>query len=170
MIDADVARLRRLRNLALRARAVAGMVNAEPTTQQHTIALSALIAWRLVRVVSGRLRAHPNLAYQQDPSSLRYVLDRASAIVIGAAARSRSRVLRAYTAQLQYLARELDDTRALTWDQDWSDTLGRAQRQLHRSIEELGGTTRAASAALRSRIGGPLVHEALSSDWPYLAI
>jgi hypothetical protein len=170
MIDAEVARLRKLRNVALRVRAVAEMFGAEPTMQHPTIVPSAMIAWRVARVVSGRLRAHPNLTFQQGPSSLQYFLDRAAAFVIGTTARYRSRMLHAYTAQLQYLARELDDTRALTWDQDWSDTLGRAQRQLHRSIQELGGTAdTAASAAWRTaeRARGDA---AIATDWPYLAI
>ena len=79
MIDAEVARLRKLRNMALRVRAVAELFSADPGMGHPTIAPSALIAWRVARVVSGRLRAHPNLAIQQDPSSLRYFFDRAFA-------------------------------------------------------------------------------------------
>src|SRR5271169_4755612 len=171
MIDAEVTRLRKLRNMALRVRAVAENFSAEPTMQHPMIALSAVLAWRLARVVSGRLRAHPNLNFQQEPSGLRYFFDHAVAYAIGATARYRSRMLRAYTAQLQYLARELDDTRALTWDQDWSDTLGRAQRQLHRSIQELGGSANAAvNAGSRAANGRPLDDGAMAADWPYLAI
>jgi hypothetical protein len=170
MIDAEVARLRKLRNMALRVRAVAAIVSAHPTMQRPTVAVSAVIAWRLTRVVSGRLRAHPNLSFQQGPSSLRYFFHRALAIVIGTTARYRNRLLRAYTVQLQYLARELDDTRALTWDQDWSDTLGRAQRQLRRSIQELGGPADTAALAASSGANGRPVGAAAISDWPYLAI
>lgn len=170
MIDADVARLRKLRKMALRVRAVAKMFSAKPSMQHSTIAPSAIIAWRVARVVSGRLRAHPNLAFQQDPSSLQYFLDRAAASVIATTARYRRRMLRAYTAQLQNLARELDDTRALTWDQDWSDTLGRAQRQLYRSIQDLGGTADTALSAARRTAERARGDAAITTDWPYLAI
>jgi hypothetical protein len=170
MIDAEVARLRKLRNMALRVRAVAEMFSADPGMQHATISPSAVIAWRVARVVSGRLRAHPNLSFQQGPASLRYFLDRAAAFVIGATARYRSRMLRAYTAQLQFFARQLADTRALTWDQDWSDTLGRAQRQLHRSIQELGGTADTAASPAWRTANGSRGKTAITADWPYLAI
>jgi hypothetical protein len=178
MIDAEVMQLRMLRNMALRVRAVAAVLSTECTTQQRTIAMSALVSWRVSRVVTGRLWAHPNLSYQKGPHRIRHLLDRAVAFVIGATARHRGHALRAYAAQLQNLARELDDTRALTWDQDWSDTLGRALRQLRGLMQQLPAVpSRTARLAERridtdSRLaanGRRLDDVAIRNDWPYLA-
>ena len=178
MIDADVMRLRQLRNMALRVRAVAAVLGTECTTQQSAIATSALVCWRVARLVTGRLWAHPNLSYQKRPHRIRHMLDRAVAFLIGATARNRGRALRAYAAQLQNLARELDDTRALTWDQDWSDTLGRAQRQLRGLMQQLPAVPsrtarvaerRIAASSRLSSNGRRLDDVAIPNDWPYLA-
>jgi hypothetical protein len=173
MIDTEVMRLRKLRNMALRVRAVAAVLGTECTAQQRTIAMSALVSWRVARLVTGRLWAHPNLSYQNGPPRIRGMLDRAVAFAIGAA-RNRGHALRAYAVELQNLARELDDTRALTWDQDWSDTLGRAQRQLRGLMQELPAVPRAAERriATNSRLsanGRRLDDVAIPNDWPYLA-
>jgi len=178
MIDAEVARLRKLRNVALRARAVAAVLSAEPATQHRAITQSAVIAWRVARMVTGRLRAHPNLRIQKRPSCIRYGFNGAFAFLIGTTALYRGRVLYAHAAELRLLARELDDTRALTWDLDWSDTLGRAQRQLRRLIPELAGGAGNAVPVAGARIGsnsrlaanGPRSEVAIAADWPYLAI
>ncbi len=178
MIDAEVMRLRKLRNVALRVRAIAAVLSTECTTQQRTIAMSALVSWRVARLVTGRLWAHPNLSYQKGPHRIRYMLDRAVAFAIGATARYRGHALRAYAAELQILARELDDARALTWDQDWSDTLGPAQRQLRGLMQQLPAVpSRTARVAERriaenSRLsanGRQLDDVAIPNDWPYLA-
>jgi hypothetical protein len=68
----------------------------------------------------------------------------------------------------------LEDTRALTWDQDWSDTLGRAQRQLRGLMQQLPAVPRAAERriAANSRLsvnGRRLDDVAIPNDWPYLA-
>jgi hypothetical protein len=175
MIDTEVMRLRKLRNLALRVRAVAAVLGTECTTQRRTIAMSALVSWRVARAVTGRLWAHPNLSYQKGPHRIRHMLDHAAACIIGATARHRGHASRAYAAQLQNLARELEDTRALTWDQDWSDTLGRAQRQLRGLMQQLPAVPGAAERqiASNSRLsanGRPLDDVAIPNDWPYLAI
>jgi hypothetical protein len=178
MIDTEVMRLRKLRNMALRVRAVAAVLSTECTTQQRTIAISALVSWRVARLITGRLWAHPNLSYQKGPHRIRHLLDRAAAVVIGATLRHRGHAVRAYAAQVQNLARELDDTRALTWDQDWSDTLGRAHRQLRGVMQLLPAvaspTARVAERriATNSRLpanGRRLDDVAISNDWPYLA-
>lgn len=178
MIDAEVARLRKLRNRALRVRAVNAVLCAAPATKHRTMALSTLLAWRVARIVTGRLRAHPNLSFQKGPSPLRYLFNDAIALLIGTTARYRGRVLRAHAAELRQLGAELADARALTWDQDWSDTLGRAQGQLRRLIPDHPGVagTSAAIAASRSdskRLaanGRPRSDVTLAADWPYLAI
>jgi hypothetical protein len=118
------------------------------------------------------------LSYQREANRVRHMLDRAVALLIGAATRFRGRALHAYAAELQDLARELNDTRALTLDQDWSDTLGRAQRQLRGLMHELPAvpsrTVRVAERriATQSRLpakGRRLDDVAVPNDWPYLA-
>ncbi len=84
--------------------------------------------------------------------------------------------MHAYAARLQCLLRDLDDTRALTWDPHLSDTLGRAQMQMRRLLQELAGTQQAAAPAVMPRIdttstnGRTLGDVAIATDWPYLAI
>ena len=74
MIDAEVSRLRKLRNVALRARALAKILDSD-SQEQSVFARSAVICWTIARVASGRLRAHPYLSYQQGPSRMRDVAD-----------------------------------------------------------------------------------------------
>jgi hypothetical protein len=174
MIDVEIMRLRKLRCMALRVRAVAAVLNADQTPQQRAIAMGALVSWRVARVVTGRLRAHPNLSYQKGPNSMRQLLDRAVAFLIGATARDRGHALRAYAAELQNLARELDDTRALTWDQNWSDTLGRALRQLGGLMQELPAVPSTTARVAERRdtnfgANGRPGDVAIPDDWPYLA-
>ena len=178
MIDAEVARLRKLRNMALRVRALAEVLSTGRAGENLAIAMSRVVSWRVVRVVTGRLRAHPNLSYQNGPSRLRYGFNRAFAFLIGTTARYRRRGERLYAAQLQCFVRQLDDTRALTWEQELSDTLGRAQRQIRRLMQELAGAPDGTATPAASRIdaGSRLASsgrprgEAIETDWPYLAI
>jgi len=166
MIDAEIARLRKLRNRALRVRALAEVCGSERPGGNRAMAASAIIAWRVIRVVTGRLRAHPYLSYQNGPSRTRCWFNACVAFLIGPLARHRGRGVRMFAAQLRCFARELDDARSLSWEQDWSDTLGRAQRQLRRSMRELAGAPDTAThAASNARTRG----DAMPSDWPYLA-
>ena len=178
MIDTEVARLRKLRNMALRVRALAEILSADRPGENLAIAMSRVISWRVVRVVTGRLRAHPNLSYQNGPSRVRYGFNRAFAFLIGTTARYRRRAERLYAAQLQCLVRQLEDTRALTWDQELSDTLGRAQRQIRRLMQELAGAPDSTATPAVPRIdtnsrlasSGRARGDAIETDWPYLAI
>ena len=68
MIDAEVLRLRRLRNVALRARALAKNLDYDSAEGQTVFTKSAVACWTIARIASGRLRAHPYLSYQQDPA------------------------------------------------------------------------------------------------------
>jgi hypothetical protein len=178
MIDTEVARLRKLRNMALRVRALAEVLGADRPGENPAIAMSRVISWRVVRVVTGRLRAHPNLSYQNGPSRVRCGVNRAFAFLIGTTARYRRRAERLYAAQLQCLVRQLDDTRALTWEQELGDTLGRAQRQIRRLMQELAGAADSTATPALSRIdtnpqlasSGRARGDAIESHWPYLAI
>jgi len=71
MIDAEVMRLRRLRNTVLRARAMARMLDSHSGRLNSVFSRSAIDCWRVARVITGKLRAHPYLPYQQGPGDLR---------------------------------------------------------------------------------------------------
>lgn len=175
MIDAEVLRLRRLRDTALRGRAIATALESPRHTAMSCA--SATACWRIARVVTGRLRAHPYLGYQREPSEWRGAYHRFSANLRSMIARYQGRQLQTLALELQRVVRELDDARALTWSADLSDTFGRSQLQIRRLIEELSDEARhepganPVSAALRglaeahANDGG-----SAAANWPYLAI
>jgi hypothetical protein len=179
MIDAEVVRLRKLRNVALRTRAFAKALESD-STDHGVFAESAVLSWTISRIATGRLRAHPFLSYQQGPSQIRGLADRAIAAMAALAARRQHRRFSVYAPQLQYLAREVADVRALTWSADLSDALGRAQLQLRRLAKELdAGVQHEAGAHTMPRItavaraqenGGALEELGTETHWPYLAI
>jgi hypothetical protein len=178
MIDTEVARLRRLRNTALRARALAAALDSDPARRDSVFSRGAVNCWQIARVITGLLRGHPYLSYQRGPSELRGSYDRISAGLMGGIARYRGRTQQVLSDELRRVARELDDARALTWSSDLSDALGRSQRQIRGRIEELDAGVRSASgsrhetapqvetriAAVRDDAGS------VAGNWPYLAI
>jgi hypothetical protein len=172
MIDAEVRRLRNLRNVALRTRALAGVLGADPSLHDSVLPKSSLMCWAIARIATGHLRAHPYLSYQKGPSALRDLADRSGASLAGWMARHQGRTLRVYADQLKILARALDDTRALTWSPALSDALGRSQIQLRRFAKEIDSRIRSANgeAALPGVVGRTLDDVAIASNWPYLAI
>jgi hypothetical protein len=164
--------------MALRVRALAEGVGAQRSPQQGTLAMSALVSWSVARAVTGRLRGHPNLSCQKGPNRIRSMLDGAEAFLSGATAPYRSHAVRAYATELHHLAREMADMRALTWDQDWSDTLGRAQGRLQCLMQQLPAVPSRSIRVAERRIdtgsraganGRRLSDVAISNDWPYLA-
>jgi hypothetical protein len=174
MIDAEVVRLRRLRNTALRARALATALKSSASRRDSVFCRSAVICWGIARVVTGRLRGHPDLSYQRGPSELRTLVDGIRANVLGSAARDRKRSLAMLADEVRAVARELDDARALTWSAELSDDFGRAQIHLRRLISDLGGSRHAAGLrAVRApaRGSGAVAQNAneVAGNWPYLA-
>jgi hypothetical protein len=137
MIDDEVMRLRRLRNTALRAREMAAMLDSNAADRSSALSQSAVSCWGIARAVTGRLREHPYLSYQREPSSVRCVYHGIRAAMLAAIARYRGRTFRTFFAELQRLARELDDARALTWSIELSDTFGRSQARIRTLIKEL---------------------------------
>src|SRR5258708_5528195 len=137
MIDTEVMRLRRLRNTALSARAIAAALESNPARRDSPFSRGAVSCWQIARVITGRLRAHPYLSYQRGPSGVRGICGRVSAGVRGAIARSRDLSLQIFCGELQRVARELNDARALTWSADLGDALGRSQTQIRKLIKEL---------------------------------
>jgi hypothetical protein len=172
MIDAEVLRLRRLRNTALRARAIAAAL--EP--RAPALSASAAGCWRIARVITGWLRAHPYPRYHQGPSRLRGVYDRVSAYVLAAVVRYRGRSLQTLSAELRRVIRELDDARALTLSADVSETFGRSQAQIRKLIGELDAGACGESGTCRETVSGEAPHVVRANEagpdagnWPYLA-
>jgi hypothetical protein len=179
MIDAEVLRLRKLRGVALRARALAKILDSDCTQEQSVLARSAVMCWTIARVASGHLRAHPYLSYQQGPSPLDDFADSIIASVVALNARRQNRRLSVYAEELQNVAREVNDVRALTWSPGLSDALGRMQFRMHRLANELelsslgepgASATQRAKAAARAETSSSLDEIATASSWPYLAI
>jgi hypothetical protein len=178
MIDAEVVRLRKLRDIALRTRALARVLDAQSTIHNSVYARSALICWTIGRVASGRLRAHPYLNYQKGPSRWRQAADQLSAFMTGLTVRGQDRRLAAYAQQLQSVEREVADVRALTWSPELSDALGRMQIQMRRLAHELNIGVREEAATIAPRVkpfvraeaGNSLDGIAAQDSWPYLAI
>jgi hypothetical protein len=172
MIDPEVARLRRLRSEALRLREVAlalGSLESSPL-----LARGACTGWRIARVVSGRLNAHPYLRYQRGVSLASLVVNRLFATLVATVAKDRVRALKRYEAEIQVLMRHLDDTRALSWSSDFSDTLGRSQYELQSLLEDLAPITKS-NLTERGPKRTPRTDSyvgdlpRIEGDWPYLA-
>jgi hypothetical protein len=178
MIDAEVMRLRRLRTAALKARALAAALDFDAGLRSSVFSRSAVNCWRIARVITGWLRAHPYLSYQRGPSEVRDVYDRLSAGLRSAVAQSRGRSPQTLSLELQRVARGLDDARALTWSPDLSDTLGRAQMQIRTLIKDLDSAPHAAVASRHETparvetraIEGRHDPRSVAGTWPYLAI
>jgi len=179
MMYAEVMRLRKLRNVALRVRALARILDSDSAQEQSVFARSAVICWTIARVASGRLRAHPYLSYQQGPSPLSDLADGVAASLVALNARRQNRPLSLFAQQLQTVSREVDDARALTRLPDLSDALGRMQIQMRRLANELDlGALGEAGAAMLPRVAAVACAEsgnsrgdiAADNSWPYLAI
>jgi hypothetical protein len=177
MIDTDVVRLRQLRATALRARAVAAAMDASSAEADTVFSRSAVSCWRIARVVTGRLRAHPYLSYQRDASATRAVFDRVNAHLLAAVSQRQGQGFQTFAAALKRVAREVDNARSLTWSADLSDSLGRSQTEIRRLIKEVEAGARRESGPLieavsRVDAGGAAVRNdaaAVEGNWPYLA-
>jgi hypothetical protein len=177
MIDAEVIRLRRLRNTVLSARAMSRQLDSQSGRLNSVFSRSALECWRISRVLTGKLRSHPYLAYQRGPSGIRAIYNQISAALRGGVSLRAGRPWRTFAGELQRVSRELDDVRALTWSSELSDTLGRCQTQIRRLVEEVDAAARkeagasyqpARSAAPAIAVGGN--DSGRPGQWPYLAI
>jgi hypothetical protein len=193
MIDPEVARLRRLRDEALRVRQIARRLGAARWGNNDPLLnRGACASWRLVRVVTGKLIEHPYLRYQQGPGLGTLLDNRLAAEWIALTRKDRSRGLNTLAFELQSLSRQLDDARALTWSTDFSDALGRSRREISSLLHALATETQTATetqaatethdVALEPRLrparaeGAPRTDslvgglaQRLEGDWPYLA-
>jgi hypothetical protein len=182
MIDIEVFRLRQLRSTALRARAIATALDTGHSASDSVLARSALACWRIARVITGKLRAHPYENYQREPGYLRSLADGAVAVLMSGVAQLRGGRFGMYTGRLRKVARELDDVRALTWSPTLSDTLGRLQAEIRSLLRELEADARAeagsrSEAAARLDVGVDRVGiksrgdaSGVAANWPYLAL
>ncbi len=135
-MDNEVTRLRRLRQTALKVRALAAVLT-DGDCAHGLFERAALLNWRIARIATGRLRSHPYQGYQQDPSFFESGADRLAAILAGTVASVRGRGAEKFLRELRLAARALDDTRALTLLPDLSDELGRAQASMRALINDL---------------------------------
>jgi len=173
MIDPEVARLRRLRGEALRVREVA---RALGSTQSDLLARGACASWRIARVVSGKLKAHPYLRYQNDVGIGSILGNGLLASFLAMITKDEVQALKRFESQVHMLMRHLDDTRALCWSSDFSDTLGRSQYELQSLLEDLAQITKSTVPAARlperadrtDSLVGELART-VEGDWPYLA-
>jgi len=169
MIDPEIARLRRLRNHALRVRAVARALGSTRwALEEPLLARGACSSWRIARTVSGRLKANPYQRYQKDVSVTGLVRNAALARLLALVARSRLQALRECESQLRRLSRLLDDARALTWSPDLSEAFGRSQLEIRSLMAALARETHSALDT-ESRAAGQDLAPPIAGEWPYLA-
>jgi hypothetical protein len=170
MIDAEVIRLRSLRRVALLTRRLAAALQSS-CPNDSVFSRSGVAAWSIARLINGRLKSHPNLDYQRGQADTQTFIDHSLAAVTGWVATKQGRAHSVFTQQLQILARELQDTRALTWSADLGDDLGRAHWQLLRLLQDLRvGVTGEAATEPTVHSEPPETASASSGDWPYIAL
>jgi hypothetical protein len=188
MIDPEVARLRRLRDEALRVRDIARRLGtARWGIEDPLLERGACASWRIVRVVTGKLIEHPYLRYQQGAGVGSLVGNRLAAEWIALMTKDRTSGLKTYASELESLSRALGDARALTRSTDFSDALGRSQGEIKSLLQSLdleikGAETervpvetrqparavRTPSATRTDGLAGELAKR-FEADWPYLA-
>jgi hypothetical protein len=147
MIDAEVMRLRELRNTSLRVRALARALESDAARRNSLLSRSARSCWRIARVCTGTLRGHPYPSFQRGPSPLRGVYYRVRAGLLGGTARYQDRRLQTFYVEMLRFSRTLDDTRALTLSAELSDTLGRSQPEIRGLLKDLHAGARAETGA-----------------------
>lgn len=153
------------------------VARASSQSADDLLARGACASWRIARVVSGRLRAHPYLRYQRDVGVGSIVSNRLFASFLAMTSRDRVQALKRFESQVHALMRHLDDTRALSWSSNFSDTLGRSQYELQSLLEDLAQITKSTVPAAerlpkRANRTDNLVGEiarTVEGDWPYLA-
>ena len=197
MSDAEVERLRRLRGTALRVRALS-IALAQRSSRDPLLHQVRFAAWRVARIASGRLRAHPYARFQRDAGAGIILWNSLFATAVALRVRTRQHALASTVGQCRRLAREVEGARALTWAADLSDALGRSQKELRAllyRLEQRFDHERAGATAVvgRALAGGEVPANAVAgsvaatpavavanaragatnafgADWPYLAL
>ena len=170
MIDNDVVRLRDLRNVALRARALAHAL-AGLSAESAEFEKSAVICWTLARIATGHLRGHPYPSYQKGPSRLRDLANRSIAALAAFNARRQGRCAGLCAQELRGVARAVTDARALTWSAELGEALGRTQIRLSRLCLELDARTQHEPVIRgKSDTRRALRQAPIQNDWPFMAM
>lgn len=167
MNDSEIVRLRHLRASALKLRALADVLSGDrAATGGPLLSLVGCAAWRLIRTVSGRLRAHPFADFQKDASAVAIVryglMAKVSVFWVGGRLSASMRLEK----HLKALERELDDVRALTWAADLNDALGRSQKEFRCLVNAIRQAARGNSGV--SSVALSVCARATGDDWPFL--
>jgi hypothetical protein len=183
MLDPEIERLRRLRGAALKLRALAKELGPRGgALDDMLLHRGACAAWRVARIVSGRLRAHPFVDFQKDAGAGLLLRNAIAAKLTAQVASTRLQALNAFGRQLKLVSRQLDDARALAWDRDLSDTLGRSQSELRAVAAATDAAVSCASqdralpsvrqidAAPLGTLAGIPRGERAAADWPFVAL
>jgi len=123
-----IGQLQMLRRRALLLREVC--VRWAGPGEQPVYGASALVAWRLSRVVSGWLSGHPNRQYHPTPSRRPSLNTICAGLWVRAVHWTTPARARWLMVQLQALARECADIRAVTSSVSINEMLGRHQPSL----------------------------------------
>jgi hypothetical protein len=170
MVDAEVLRLRKLRSVALRARALGKFLDSDLNVNDSVFARGSVLCWTIARIVTGRLRAHPYESYQRGHGELAGLTDAAVAAALAISARRQNRQLNLFADHLQAVAGEVDDVRSVSWSPDLSDALGRMQVQMRSLMGELDCRLPGQRSTAVAEQRRPLQGIAVEDSWPYLAI
>ena len=170
MVDAEVLRLRKLRNVALRARALGKFLDSNLDASDSVFARGSVLCWTIARIVTGRLRAHPYLSYQRGHGQLASLTDAAMAAALAVAAQRQKSELNVFAEHLQAVAREVDDVRSVSWSPDFGDALGRMQIQMRRVMSELESVLPVQRVTPAPATRRALNEIEVQDSWPYLAI
>ena len=125
-MDEEVDRLRNLRRRALQLRALGLVFTATPSADGTPVRAS-LLAWRIAKIITGHLRAHPNQSVRREPGILETSLRWFGVHMAAFRWRSEQGRERRLLAELEAVKRTLEDVRSLTRSATLSDSLGRAQ-------------------------------------------
>src|ERR1700761_7088990 len=107
-MSTEVKRLRRLRRTTLKLRSFAHALG--DGKRSSVFDRAGVLSWRIARIATGQLRAHPYQNYQRDQGVLERGADLIDARLHALLASLRSRGLTAFLDEMSAAARELDDT------------------------------------------------------------
>lgn len=167
MSNQEVKRLRQLRTTALRVRAIAQSLAPSDSLLNR----GRCAAWRVARIVSGRLRAHPYSGFQKDPGIGVIVANSLAAASAALGVKTRRQGLLRFEAHMRSLARELSDFRALTCASDLNDSFGRSQSEIRALLAALAyetGRVHAKETSAMTPVTNAGSARTVDSDWPYL--
>jgi hypothetical protein len=129
MID-EVLRLRKLRKGALTLRALGRAFSAHGAFEPDRASLPVtLLSWRVARIATGQLRAHPHHPFRRDPGVAERAMRALQVLFTALHCRSRLRRERLFLEEFAAFKHLIDDVRSLTRSAELSDSLGRAQSQ-----------------------------------------